>query len=104
MDFISGQTLLDVCEKEKMPISEVMKQREITCGNMPAEEIEKNLQRVLQIMKDGVEAPIKNLSEEKPKWWQTMREKKTQYVAPCYQEPSHIVWRFWRSMLPWDLL
>ena len=60
MDFISGQTILDVCEKEKMPISEVMKQREITCGNMPAEEIEKNLQRVLQIMKDGVEAPIKN--------------------------------------------
>lgn len=35
MDFISGQTLLEVCEKEKLPISEVMKQREITCGKMP---------------------------------------------------------------------
>ena len=27
MDFISGQTLLEVCRKEKLPISEVMKQK-----------------------------------------------------------------------------
>ena len=46
MDFISGQTLLEVCEKEKLPISEVMKQREITCGKMPEKEIREKLYEV----------------------------------------------------------
>lgn len=59
MDFISGQTLLEVCEKEKLPISEVMKQREITCGKMPEKEIREKLYEVLRIMKEAVEEPIR---------------------------------------------
>jgi len=55
MDFISGQTLLEVCEKEKLPISEVMKQREITCGKMPEKEIREKLYEVLRIMKEATE-------------------------------------------------
>ena len=53
MDFISGQTLLEVCEKEKLPISEVMKQREITCGKMPEKEIREKLYEVLRNYERG---------------------------------------------------
>lgn len=60
MDFISGQTLLEVCEKEQLPISEVMKQREITCGGMQEETIREKLYEALGIMKNAVEEPIKN--------------------------------------------
>lgn len=58
MDFISGQTLLEVCEKENMPISEVMKQREITCGTLTEEEVDEKLKTVLEIMKSAVAGPI----------------------------------------------
>ena len=60
MDFISGQTLLEVCEKEQLPISEVMKQREISCGGMQEETIREKLYEALGIMKNAVEEPIKN--------------------------------------------
>lgn len=60
MDFISGQTLLEVCKKENLPISEVMRQREITCGGMPQEQIREKLYEALRIMKEAVEEPIRN--------------------------------------------
>ena len=54
MDFRNGQELLELCHKENISISEVMKTREITCGTLTSEEIDKKLKTVLTIMKDAV--------------------------------------------------
>ena len=58
MDFRNGQELLDVCKSENLPISEVMKQREITCGPLTSEEVDEKLKVVLSIMKNAVKEPL----------------------------------------------
>ena len=58
MDFRNGQELLELCHKENISISEVMKTREITCGTLTSEEIDKKLKTVLTIMKDAVNEPL----------------------------------------------
>ncbi len=60
MDFYTGQNLLDLCLKTQMPISAVMKQRELTMGTLTEEEIDKKLETVLEIMENSSHAPIKN--------------------------------------------
>lgn len=58
MDFISGKELLDLCKSENLPISEVMKQREITCTAATSEEVDEKLKVVLSIMKNAVKEPL----------------------------------------------
>lgn len=58
MDFYSGQVLLDLCNSENMPISVVMKEREITEGTLTSEEVDAKLVTVLNIMKDSSHKPI----------------------------------------------
>ena len=58
MDFRNGQELLELCHKENISISEVMKTREITCGTLTSEEIDEKLKTVLTIMKDAVNEPL----------------------------------------------
>jgi len=58
MDFITGQALLDMCSRHKLPISAVMKQREITQGVLTDAEIEDKLNAVLTIMKDSSHDPL----------------------------------------------
>lgn len=58
MDFRNGHELLKVCAQENLPISEVMRQREITCGTLKEEEIAGKLKTVLSIMKDAVNQPL----------------------------------------------
>lgn len=38
MDFKNAKELLELCQKENLPISEIMLQREMTEGEMPMEE------------------------------------------------------------------
>lgn len=59
MDFYTGQNLLNLCEETQMPISAVMKQRELTMGTLTEEEIDKKLETVLEIMETSSHAPIK---------------------------------------------
>lgn len=60
MDFFNGQALLDVCKEENLPISAVMKQREITEGTLTNEEVDEKLATVLEIMKNSAHKPIEN--------------------------------------------
>lgn len=60
MDFFNGQALLDVCKEENLPISAIMKQREITMGTLTNEEIDRKLITVLDIMKNAAHKPIEN--------------------------------------------
>lgn len=58
MDFYNGQQLLEMCKKEQLPISEIMKLREMDLGNTTAEAIHEKLERVLSIMNDSAKKPI----------------------------------------------
>ena len=58
MDFRNGQELLALCEEGNLKISEVMKNREITCGTLTSDEIDAKLKTVLSIMKEAVNKPL----------------------------------------------
>lgn len=60
MDFKNAKELLDLCQKKKLPISEVMRQREILLGETTAEIVDQRMDRVLEIMKDAAFSPIKD--------------------------------------------
>lgn len=60
MDFKNAKELLALCQEKKLPISEVMRQREILLGETTAEIVDQRMDRVLKIMKDAAFSPIKD--------------------------------------------
>lgn len=60
MDFKNAKELLALCQKKKLPISEVMRQREILLGETTAEIVDQRMDRILEIMKDAAFSPIKD--------------------------------------------
>ena len=60
MDFKNAKELLALCRKKNLPISEVMRQREILLGETTAEIVDQRMDRVLEIMKDAAFSPIKD--------------------------------------------
>ena len=60
MDFKNAKELLALFQKKKLPISEVMRQREILLGETTAEIVDQRMDRVLEIMKDAAFSPIKD--------------------------------------------
>lgn len=65
MDFINAKELLELCDKKKMSISDVMKIRECDENTSSKEEIINKMKRVLEIMRDSstlpVNTPIKSM-------------------------------------------
>lgn len=60
MDFKNAKELLALCQEKKLPISEVMRHREILLGETTAEIVDQRMDRVLEIMKDAAFSPIKD--------------------------------------------
>lgn len=58
MDFKNAKELLELCQKENLPISEIMLQREMTEGEMPIEEAHSRMTHALEIMKESAHNPI----------------------------------------------
>nr|WP_294680132.1 L-serine ammonia-lyase, iron-sulfur-dependent, subunit alpha [uncultured Blautia sp.] len=58
MDFKNAKELLSLCSEKKLPISEVMRQREILLGETTAQETDRRMDRVLSIMKDAAFSPV----------------------------------------------
>ena len=58
MDFKNGQELLKLCEQEQCSVSEIMKRREVSNGEMTMEQIEERMRKSLSIMKDSVQKSI----------------------------------------------
>ena len=58
MDFKNAKELLILCEEQNLPISEIMRQREIQFGERDAAETDKKMARVLVIMKEAAFSPI----------------------------------------------
>lgn len=59
MDFKNAKELLELCESQNLPISEIMLQREMTEGEMPSTEAKSRMARALEIMKESARTPIK---------------------------------------------
>ena len=60
MDFKNAKEILALCQEKNLPISEVMRQREILLGETTAKIVDQRMARVLEIMKDAAFSPIKN--------------------------------------------
>ena len=58
MDFKNANELLTLCEEKNLPISEIMRLREIELGETTAETVKERMSRVLDIMKDAARSPI----------------------------------------------
>ena len=58
MDFINAKELLELCDKKKMSISDVMKIRECDESTSSKEEIINKMKRVLEIMRDSATMPV----------------------------------------------
>ena len=59
MDFRSGSELLALCGREGCPISQIMRRRECELGETTADEIERRMTRVLEIMRQSASLPLK---------------------------------------------
>lgn len=58
MNFYSAEELLKLCEDENRPICEIMRQREVTEGEMSPEEVESRMQHAIDIMYDAAHQPL----------------------------------------------
>ncbi|WP_297211678.1 L-serine ammonia-lyase, iron-sulfur-dependent, subunit alpha [uncultured Flavonifractor sp.] len=58
MDFKSGTELLALCRQEGQPISRIMRRRECLLGETAADEVERRMTRVLQIMRASTTQPL----------------------------------------------
>ena len=58
MEFKNANELLALCEEKNLPVSEIMRIREIELGETDAEVVNQKMTRVLEIMKDAALSPI----------------------------------------------
>ena len=59
MDFKNAKELLTLCQNHQLPISEIMRQREIIVSETTDESVNSRMARVLEIMKDATFSPVK---------------------------------------------
>ena len=59
MDFKNAKELLILCNDHQLPISEIMRQREIIVGETTNESVDSRMARVLEIMKKAAFSPVK---------------------------------------------
>lgn len=59
MDFKNAKELLTLCQDHQLPISEIMRQREIIVGETTDESVNSRMARVLEIIKDAAFSPVK---------------------------------------------
>lgn len=58
MDFYTGQELIKRCHEKSLPISDIMKLREITNTHLTSKDVEEKLETALNIMKNAAHKPI----------------------------------------------
>ena len=59
MDFKSASELLALCRRENLPISEVMRRREVELGETTREAVDRRMARALEIMGESAALPLK---------------------------------------------
>lgn len=59
-EFKNASELLALCQELNLPISEIMRRREIEIGEMPEQEADARMARVLDIMKEAAFSPLEH--------------------------------------------
>ena len=59
-EFKNAKELLALCSEKDLPISEIMRQREIIIGEMQEQEVNARMTHVLEIMKEAAFSPVEN--------------------------------------------
>ena len=59
MDFKSASELLALCRRENLPISEIMRRREVELGETAREAVDRRMARALEIMGESAALPLK---------------------------------------------
>lgn len=60
MDFVTAEELIALCDEGKS-IAQVMREREVTCGETDYETIEARMKKALEIMRESAHKPIENV-------------------------------------------
>ena len=58
MDFKSAEELLNLCEENQLPISEVMRQRECLLGEVPRDSVNHRMGKAWEIMRSSATQPL----------------------------------------------
>ena len=59
IDFKSAKELLELCEENQLPISEVMRQRECILGEVPRDAVDHRMNKAWEIMRSSATQPLK---------------------------------------------
>ena len=98
-EFKNAKELLALCSEKDLPISEIMRQREIIIGEMQEQEVNAHMTHVLEIMKEAAFSPIKH--PVKSMGGLIGGESKKGSAGNCLKKPSPTLWQLWKPMLPW---
>ncbi|MCC8125849.1 MAG: L-serine ammonia-lyase, iron-sulfur-dependent, subunit alpha [Clostridiales bacterium] len=60
MDFKNAAELLDICARESLPVSAVMRKRECSLTEREERSVNERMRRTLHIMREAVESAVKN--------------------------------------------
>ena len=85
MDFKNAKELFDLCQRNGLTISEIMRQRELSETESSPEELYTKMKRVL----------------ERPNGFLSMRHLEPGSAVTCFTRASPKPWRFWKPTLPW---
>lgn len=108
MDFKNAQELLTLCEEKNLPISEIMRIREIELGETTAETVKEKMTRVLEIMKEAARSPIHKpvtsmgglIGGESRKLSLHAQQKRSSVVI-SFKRQLLMPWLLWKLMPPW---
>ena len=104
-EFKNAKELLALCSEKDLPISEIMRQREIIIGEMQEQEVNARMTHVLEIMKEAAFSPIKHpvksmgglIGGES----QITKIPEKVFAEIFWKELSFTRWQLWKPMLPW---
>ena len=100
MDFKSAEELLNLCEENQLPISEVMRQRECLLGEVPRDSVNHRMGKAWEIMRSSATQPLKKpiksmgglIGGEAKKTMQKIRAS----AATCWKKPLPMPWQCWK--------
>ena len=92
--FVAAKELLDLCEENQLPISEVMRQRECILGEVPRDAVDHRMAKAWEIMHASATQPLKKpiksmggLIGGEAKKLETHYNKKKTSAAMCCRRP-----------------
>ena len=104
MDFKNAKELLEICEREQRPISEVMRQRECDLGEIPGDMADHKMNQVLEVMRNAAHQPLKNPAKSMGGLIGGEARKLSDHAAKGKSICGEVLeLRFLRLTLRWDL-